>query len=126
MNTANSIHGTRHGTVALLLGALALGIAALPAIADSDIDQVVVRFRDLDPSTPGDAALLYRRIHSAANTVCWHLDLGDLASRMRMQDCIQRATAEAVTRINRPALIAVYNARNRPPLPTAATVGQVR
>jgi UrcA family protein len=126
MNTVNSIHGTRHGTVALLLGTLALGIAAFPAIADSDITQVVVRFRDLDPSTPRDAGLLYRRIYFAANTVCWHLDEGDLSSRMRMQDCIQRATAEAVTRINRPALIAVYNAHNRPPLPTAAAVGQVR
>jgi UrcA family protein len=125
MNTVNSINGTRHGTVALLLGALALGIAALPAIADSDT-QVVVSFRDLDPSTSRDAAQLYRRIHSAANSVCWPLDEGDLSSRMRMQDCIQRATAEAVTRINRPALIAVYNAHNRPPLPTAAAAAQVR
>ena len=120
MTTAHRFSLTRGGIAASLLCVLSL-TAAAPAPADDDYTpQVIVRFSDLDPSNPHDALTLYRRIHTAADQVCWRLDDNDLSSKLRMQTCIQRAMGDAIIKIDRPALIAIYNAHHRPPLPTSA------
>jgi len=129
MKIALPIPVTRGDIAVSLLCVLAVGGGAstvAAATADEDYaPRMIVRFGDLDPSTPRDALALYRRIQSAANAVCWRVADNDLSSRLRMQACVQKAMAEAVSRIDRPALIAVYNAHNRPPLPTSAAAAAI-
>jgi UrcA family protein len=103
---------------AVIVAALAAGAAA----ADDDtVRKVTVRYGDLDLSDPRGAAALYRRITMAAEEVCSPFEGRDLAGAFRFRACKQRAIAEAVSRVNRPELSAVYNANKRAPLAAAIT-----
>jgi len=96
-----------------IFGAIALSWGTMSIAADeSDAPQAVVKFGDLNVANPQGAAALYRRIWSAAITVCRPQDDGSLASRGRMQTCIHKAIADAVTKVDRAELFAVYDAKN--------------
>jgi len=108
---------------ATIFGALALGCGALSIAADrSDVPQVVVKFGDLNLSNRQGAATLYDRIVTAAYEVCqsFDTDIRYLPSFGKLDACVHRAIAGAVTTVGEPELFAVYNARNR--LPLANTV----
>ena len=103
---------------AAIFGALALSCGTMSIAADdSNAPQAVVKFGDLNLSNPQGAAALYQRIWSAAVTVCRPQDDGSLASKGRMQTCVHKAIADAVTKVGQPGLFAIYNAKNREPLP---------
>ena len=86
--------------------------------ADSILEprSVTVHFEDLDiNSTPG-AAVLYKRIRSAAAFVC--NDLGtsrSLAYLARYKTCVHGAVGGAVARVNRPAVTEYAVARGTVP-----------
>jgi UrcA family protein len=95
-----------------IFGVLTLSWGAMSIAADeSDAPQAVVKFGDLNLSNPQGGAALYRRIWSAAVTVCRPQD-DSLASRSRVQSCIHKAIADAVTKVDRAELFAVYNSTN--------------
>jgi UrcA family protein len=50
------------------------------------------------------------RIRAAAQVVCSYYWLATETDKAR---CVRDATADAVTKINQPALSALYNAKNR-------------
>ncbi len=105
---------------AAIFGALALGCGAVSIAADrSDVPQAVVKFGDLNLSNPQGAATLYNRIVFAAHEVCksFDTDIRDVASHGQVNACVHRAIADAVTKVGQAELIAVYNTRNRQPLP---------
>jgi len=105
---------------AAIFGALALGCGAVSIAADrSDVPQAVVKFGDLNLSNPQGAATLYNRIVFAAHEVCnfFDSDIRDFASHAQLNACVHRAIADAVTKVGQAELIAVYNTRNRQPLP---------
>jgi UrcA family protein len=80
------------------------------ARADESVDTIahkVVSFRDLNLETPEGAAVLYRRIRSAAYEVCENPSGYDL-SQLKMQTCIKDAVSRAVTQVNRPLLTSLY------------------
>lgn len=109
-----------------MVGSLTAGLAAPSLAADSgDLPSVTVRFGDLNVSSPEGAATLYGRISAAAKGVCASLDGRDLGSRARWDACVHKAIADAVTKVNQPALFVVYNQRNKTPLP-AALLSQTR
>jgi len=120
MSTSTTSTGHRGLIVTAIFGALAFGCGAV-SIADdrSDVPQAVVKFGDLNLSNPQGAATLYNRIVFAAHEVCrsFDADIRTLALRPQLNACVHRAIADAVTKVGRPELIAVYNARNRQPLP---------
>ena len=93
-----------------------------------EVRQVVVRFGDLNLSNPSGAATLYRRIAAAANEVCSAFDLGsrELGSRASVDACVRKAISGAVTKVGRPELFAVYNARNSVPLGIPVVAAQPR
>lgn len=95
---------------AAVLGTLAAGFAGVSAAADdSEVRSETVHFADLNLSTPQGATALYRRIKWAARDVCeWNDDL--LEMQVNAQPCVDKAIADAVTRVGRPELTAVYNA----------------
>jgi UrcA family protein len=129
VNSFGNVKGLRDLVVAAVCAAAATGVALTAAAAAAggggDGPAVTVRFGDLDLSRPEGATALYRRIHFAAEQVCWLYDGWDLGPRFRKRSCMQRAIAEAVKKVNRPELYAVYNARNPTP-PTNATATALR
>ena len=82
--------------------------------------------RNIRPDmNPQGASALYGRIVQAAYAVCDTADIG-LWSRTAVHDCISKAVADAVTKVGRPQLIAVYNAKNSRPLPVTLATAQTR
>jgi len=81
-----------------------------------------VKFADLDASTSQGAAALYRRIHSAALDVCSRMYVIEQAYRLHSDACLQQVIADAVIKVNRPALSAVYASQYgvAPPMVLAA------
>jgi len=98
---------------AAVLGTLAAGFAGVSAAADpSEVRSVTVHYADLNLSSPQGAAALYRRIKWAAQDVCgWNDDL--LEMDVDAQPCVDKAIADAVTRVGRFELTAIYNAKHR-------------
>ena len=108
-----------------IFGVLTLSWGAMSIAADeSDAPQVVVNFGDLNLSKPQGAAALYHRIWGAAITVCRPQDDGSLASMDRMQTCVHKAIADAVTKVDRAELFAVYNAKSRQLRPIVVAQGR--
>lgn len=111
------------GVIALtsmVLGVISSGAMAHPPAVDAKVDSdrsataletrtYVVRFADLDLSHEAGVKALYRRIRSAADSVC--APLGDarlLARQAQWRTCRDRAIADAVARIDQPMLSQHY------------------
>lgn len=128
MRTMLNANSFRFFLAAAIWVALASGCTAPPASsAYSDARKVTVRFGDLDLSNLQGATALYRRIRLAAEQVCSPFDGRDIASKIRMEACVHRAVADAVTTVDRPASFAAYAAHNRTRLAIApATAHRMR
>jgi UrcA family protein len=85
---------------------LACGLVAPNAFA-SDSRSETVKFADLDLSAPGGVEALYGRIHAAAWRVCIQ-PAGELAAVGR---CMRKTEADAVGKVNVPALTAFYQTK---------------
>lgn len=127
MRAVTNANSFRFFLAAAIWVALASGCTAPPASgAYSDAREVTVRFGDLDLANLQGATALYRRIRFAAEQVCSPFDGRDIASKIRMEACVHRAVADAVTTVNRP-FFAAYAAHNRTPLAIApATAHRMR
>jgi UrcA family protein len=97
-----------------IFGFLGLGLCVVAA-ADPNAESRTVRFADLDMSNPSSAHVLYRRIQAAAQVVCSYHFFATDTDKAR---CVREATADAVTKINQPALSAVYSANNKTSAPS--------
>lgn len=114
--TTNTVSSHLRGLIAAaVLATLATGFAGLSVAADdSEVRSETVHYADLNLSSPQGAAMLYRRIRWAAQHVCeWDDDSFGVGTDTR--DCVNKAIADAVTRVGRPELTAVYNADHRQP-----------
>jgi UrcA family protein len=108
----------RGGLIAtLIVGAFASSVGATFA-ADENLgsSSQIVKFADLNITTPPGAAVLYGRIQAAAVSTCSFFVFQSDAAETR---CINDAIAKAVTKVNEPALFAVYNAKNKTLKPMA-------
>jgi UrcA family protein len=97
-----------------IFGFLGLGLCVVAA-ADPSAESRTVKFADLDMSNPSSAHVLYRRIQAAAQVVCSYHFFATDTDKAR---CVRDATADAVTRIDQPALSAVYRANNKTSAPS--------
>jgi UrcA family protein len=92
-----------------ILSALAFSFATVSrADDDTTPPQVTVKFGDLDVSTSQGAAALYRRIQVAAVSVCSRMYVDEQSSKWHASACLQKVIGDAVTKVNRPALSAVF------------------
>ena len=106
--------GLRGLIATAIFGFLGLGFCIVAA-ADPGAASRIVKFADLNASDPSSAHVLYRRIRAAAQVACsYHFFLTDTDKGR----CVRDATADAVTRIDQPALSAVYNANNKTSTPS--------
>ena len=113
MNTNTASTHLRGLIAAAVLGTLAAGFAGVSAAADnSEVRSETVHYADLNLSSPQGAAALYRRIKWAARDVCgWNDDVLEMQADARA--CVEKAIADAVTRVGRLELTAIYNANHR-------------
>ncbi|HEV7444952.1 MAG TPA: UrcA family protein [Steroidobacteraceae bacterium] len=124
MNTTTPSIRLRGLIATAIFSALASSFAAVCAAADGTVSETV-KYEDLNVSNPQGAATLYRRIAKAADDVCgsYHVDSRNLESKASLNACIHKAIADAVTKVGQPQLFAIYNSKNRQPLPvTVASV----
>jgi UrcA family protein len=130
MNTITPFTRIRRLIATAIVGTLASSFAVVCAAADdTETVSVVVKFGDLNVSNPQGAATLYGRIVAAAYNVCGPYDSDEVfhrGSRARVNACVHKAIADAVTRVGQPELLAVYNAKNRQPLPITVAAAQAR
>jgi UrcA family protein len=112
---------------ATIFAALTCSIATLSFASDRLDDlQVKVSYGDLDLSSASGAATLYKRIQSAADTVCHSLKNPDLYYRRLFHACMRRATSNAINEINQPVLAAVANAKTGTITPNVILTGNSR
>ena len=96
-------------TIALLCGAIAMGTVATAQGHDLLAPDIAVHYGDLAIDTEQGATQLLKRIEGAAGRVCSRLDRGTLDSRANVSACRQKLEAAAVSEVNQPMLLAVYN-----------------
>ena len=115
MNTTTTPTNLRRVIATAIFSALASGGAAdCTAAGGTDAPQAaIVKYGDLNIASPQGAAALYTRIRAAAEQVCRSFDRRALASKELKDTCIHKAIADAVTKVDQPALFAVYSAKNR-------------
>jgi UrcA family protein len=113
MNTTTTSTRSTHSRgliAAAILTSLISSFSAVCNAADpTDVRTTIVKYADLDLSTPQGAASLYNRIRFASEAVC--SEARDLAAISRSQKCVKQAIAGAVAKVNQPALSAVYAAK---------------
>ena len=129
MNTLTPSTRLRGLIATAIVYAFASSFAAVCAAADrGDTVSAIVKYGDLNISNPEGAAALYRRIVAAAHDVCgpYDVDTRGFVAGARMDACAKKAIADAVTKVGQPELFAVYNAKNRRPLPMAVATAQSR
>jgi UrcA family protein len=116
MNTLTASTGLRGLIATAIFGALAASFSAAAADVGSKPISVNVKFADLNLSSQAGARVLYDRIQAAAKNACSYYWFKSDADQVR---CVHDAIANTVTKVDSLALFAVYNAKNKTPLPTA-------
>ena len=114
MNTSTPPAGFRCAIASAILAALGLGFSAVSA-ADPASASVTVKYTDLNIASPSGALSLYERIREAAKSACSYYWFKTDADEAR---CVHNTIADAVDKVNEPALSAVYDAKNSTPTPT--------
>jgi UrcA family protein len=102
------------GLVATALFSVLVTSVSIVSAADPNSATRTVKFADLNISNPSGAHALYMRILAAAQVVCSHYSFATDADTAR---CVRDAIADAVTKVNEPALSAVYSAKHKAPAP---------
>jgi UrcA family protein len=125
----NTITSTRLRTVVAgaILSALAVSFATVSRADERTTrPQVIVKFGDLDVSTSRGAVALYGRIHSAAVNVCSRMYDSELAYKLNKDACLQEVIGDAVIKVNRPTLSAVYASKYGTPQPAVLAAAEAR
>jgi UrcA family protein len=100
----------------LLAGAWQCDALAAPAAPTAlGVDQITVHYGDLNVDQTAGAAVLYRRIHNAAKSVCGEPQLpGTRIVSYSWRRCVAEAVDRAVVAVDRPALTAYYRVHTTP------------
>jgi len=90
--------------------------ASLTTVCAADPSSVSVRVKvsDLNVSNPSDVNVLYERIRAGARAACSYYWFERDADEAR---CVHDAIANTVTKINQPALSAVYAVKYKTAVP---------
>jgi UrcA family protein len=110
-----------------LLGTLALSFATTSsASVSAEPPQVTVKFADLDIATSKGARALYGRIYSASVNVCSQMYGSEISYKRHKDACLQKVIGDAVVKVNRQALTAVFAAEFGQAAPTELASAQVK
>ena len=102
-------------TGSLLLAAAVLTMNAMPASAADQVitRSTVVKFGDLNLGSEAGAQALYQRITRAANKMCE--EATDRFPTVEYRNCVTRAIADAVAKVDRPALYVEHQSKTPHP-----------
>jgi UrcA family protein len=92
----------------IALAAVTLVVAFAGGAYAQQAPQLHVKYGDLNISTTAGANVLYRRIRAAAVQVCGVPDHRELARSAQAEACTARAVADAVAKVDAPALTRTY------------------
>ena len=126
MNTATTSSFNPRIVALSLFVALASTSSLVCSAADGNVLQTTVKYSDLKVSTSQGADSLYSRIRIAAEKVCRPLNRDDFASKKLFHNCMDHATADAVSKVAQPALFAVYSAKTGTSKPIVLASSQTR
>src|ERR1700745_315131 len=114
MNASSPSSGLRGLIATAIFGVLASSFCSVSA-ADPSSASITVKYADLNIASPSGALVLYERIRAAAQSACNYFWFKTDADEAR---CLQNTIAKAVTKVNQPALSAVYNAKYKTSAPS--------
>jgi UrcA family protein len=114
MNTSSPSTGLRGLFATAIFGALAASFSAIAA-ADPSSAGITVKYADLNLASRSGALVLYERIREAAQSACDYFWFKTDADEAR---CVQNTIANAVAKVNQPALSAVYDAKYKTSAPS--------
>ena len=106
----NLTHNAKN-RVRIILAAAAACVALGGAAHAGEVQQIHVKYADLNLRTNAGATALYQRIRRAANDVCTVTDNRDLRQQALARSCAAQATAQAVAAVNDAGLTKVYQAK---------------
>jgi UrcA family protein len=106
----NLTHNAKN-PVRIILAAAAACIALGGAAHAGEVQQIHVKYADLNLGTNTGATALYQRIRHAANDVCTVTDNRDLTQEALARTCAAQAMAQAVAAVNNTGLTKVYEAK---------------
>ena len=107
MNTSAPSTGLRALIAAAIFGAIASSFRTASA-ADPSSVSFTVKYADLNITSQSGARVLYERIRAAAQAGCAYYLFETEEDEAR---CVHDAIANAVARVNQPALSAVFDAK---------------
>jgi UrcA family protein len=115
----------KKSSIRLTFGLFALlsltSVVATASNSDASVPTYKVNFDDLDLSTAAGNERLYRRIRTAAESVCRTSEGRRLADIARHKSCMEDAVADAVAKIDKPTLTASYRAHHGGQLPLSVS-----
>jgi len=112
-STVQAVQTVRKTSIALAIVATAAFTLVAHARQPWDPPRKAVNYSDLNLNTPEGAAVLYKRIKSAAREVCDVYDgsLFPQSHNAEVKACIGEAIDHAVMQVNRPMLTNLYKAK---------------
>ena len=113
MNSSSRCTGLR-SLIAAGIFALASSFSAVSA-ADPSSASINVKYSDLNIASPSGALVLYERIRVAAQSACNYFWFKTDADEAR---CVHNTIANAVAKVNQPALSAVFDAKYKTAAPS--------
>ena len=111
MNISTLTNGLRGLMFAAIVSGIASG-GSLVSAADTSSISFSVKYADLNVTSPSGARVLYERIRAAAQAGCSYYLFATEEDEAR---CVHDAIANAVTKVNQPALTAVFDAKFKTP-----------
>jgi UrcA family protein len=122
-----AVRTVRFVSTALIACAMtATTFAAFASDRSDEPRQQSVRISDLDLTTQADTARAYQRIAAAARNVCIDFDGRGLSKRALFLRCIDESTANAIAKLDLPALTQYAQTRGNPLLLTRAALNDGR
>ena len=114
MNSSSRCTGLR-SLIAAGIFALASSFSAVSA-ADPSSASINVKYSDLNIASPSGALVLYERIRVAAQSACNYFWFKTDADEAR---CVHNTIANAVNKVNQPALSAVFVSKYKTSAPSS-------
>ena len=121
MNSSSRSTGLRRLIATAAFGVSVVSFSATSA-ADPSSASINVKYADLNVASPSGALVLYGRIQAAAKSACNYFWFKTDADEAR---CVQHTIANAVGKVNQPALSAIYDSKYNKPA-AGALVSQSR
>jgi UrcA family protein len=123
MNTIDISKKFRRLTRLVIFSVFAAGSAGVCNADSGDVRHEIVKYADINISSPQGAAALLARIQSAAQRVCWDSDENHRFASSQAHACITKAVATAVSQVNQPTLTALYNSKSGKMSPSMMIAG---